>query len=342
MSDLLRFSRRSVLAMPLALAACKWGESVFRLTGATMGTTYSIVAIDKDRALSEPQIRRAVEAALRDVDTQMSNWNPESELSRFNTQTGTAPVSVSPDLARVMTAAETVHLASDGRFDTTMGPLIELWGFGAPGAGTMPSDTAVADAMARSGHARMLAVGPDTMQKRAPDAQVYLAGIGKGHGADHVGRALKGLGLSDYLVEIGGDVYAAGVNPDGLPWQIGVETPQALGGGVFKVVGLSGLGLATSGDYRNYFERDGRRFSHLIDPGTGHPITHRTASATVLAENAMLADAWSTAMLTLGRTRGMEIAQERGLAVLFIDRETEGAEPTFRAATSPLFDQLTG
>ncbi len=335
-----KFSRRSVLAMPLVLAACKPGAEVLRLTGATMGTSYSIVAIDETRALTEAEMRQAVEAALGEVDLQMSNWNPGSELARFNARHSTAPVAVSPELSRVMAASEDVYRASEGRFDTTVGPLIELWGFGAPGATALPSDRQIADAMGQSGHSRVLSVTAGSVQKRQPQAQVYLAAIGKGYGVDHVGRALEGLGVTDYMVEIGGEIYASGRNPDGLPWQIGIEVPTDRNGGVYDVVGLSGLGLASSGDYRNYFEVNGQRFSHVIDPVTGHPITHKTASATVLAENAMLADAWSTAMLILGRDRGLEIAEDHGIAVLFIDRGRDGADKGFSSVSSSRFREL--
>ncbi len=170
---------------------------------------------------------------------------------------------------------------------------------------------------------------------------MYLAGIGKGYGADHVGRALESFGLTDYLVEIGGDLYAAGRNPDGLPWQIGIESPNPADRGVMGVVGVSGLGLASSGDYRNYFENDGRRYSHLIDPTTGLPVDHDTASATVLAENAMLADAWSTAMLILGRERGLEVAQRHNIAVQFVDRNRESAPAGFKTHASEAFKSLT-
>ncbi len=221
-----------------------------------------------------------------------------------------------------------------------MGPLIELWGFGAKGQKHLPSDSEIADAQARSGHKPVL--GPDgRLSKTHPDTQVYLAAIAKGFGADQVSRALEELGLTDYMVEIGGDLYAAGRNPDGQPWQIGIEKPAALSGGVVDVVGVSGMGLASSGDYRNYFERDGQRFSHLIDPVTGRPVTHKTASATVLAENAMMADAWATAMLILGREKGLDIAKAHGIAVLFIERDSNAAELRFTAVASPRFKALT-
>ncbi|MEM6492548.1 MAG: FAD:protein FMN transferase, partial [Pseudomonadota bacterium] len=209
-------------------------------------------------------------------------------------------------------------------------------GFGAPGVRAQPTDAAVGAALARAGHDRVLSVAPGALRKRHADAQVYLAGIGKGYGADHIGRALKSLGVRDFMVEIGGDIYAAGRNPDGQPWRIGIETPRALGSGVFETVGVTDLGLASSGDYRNFIDHDGERFTHVIDPATGQPITHATASATVLAENAMLADAWSTAMLTLGSERGLEIADAQGVAVLFIDRDGDG----FTAQRSARFDAL--
>ena len=338
-ADFLTFSRRSVLALPLplVLGACQRGPSVFSLSGQTMGTTYSVVAVDGSRSLTEADLARAIEGALAVVNASMSNWDPASEISRFNVGPAGAPIAISQPLAEVMAAAEAVNRASDGRFDTTMGPLIELWGFGQAGAAPLPSDAAIAAVAETTGHDRVLSLSGETLAKSRSEAQVYLAAIGKGYGADHVGRALAGLGLSDFMIEIGGDLYASGRNPDGVPWQIGVETPSTSIGGVHDVVALSGMGLASSGDYRNYFEEDGVRYSHVIDPMTGRPITHRTGSATVIAENAMLADAWATAMLTLGRDRGLEIAESEQIAVYFIDRDGEGG---FTTASSSRYQEL--
>lgn len=341
MSGLPNISRRSFLVMPLAIAACKPGTAVLELTGATMGTTYNVVAIDTSRSLREADIQSAINAALAEVNVQMSNWDSASEISRFNAQQSTDMVSMSPALAKVMRAAEDVHLASEGRFDTTMGPLIELWGFGANGRRfDAPEAARIADATARSGHRNTLEIGAGNMRKTQADSQVYLAAIGKGYGADRVGEALQSLGISDYMIEIGGDIFAAGMNPSGLPWQIGVETPQSFTRGVMQVVGISDLGMASSGDYRNYFEVDGERYSHVIDPTTGRPITHKTASATVLAENGMLADAWATAMLTLGREKGLEIAEQHNIAVMFIDRDPSQSEMRFTTFASSQFKAI--
>lgn len=341
MTDLTRLSRRSFIIMPLAVAACKFDSDVLEVHGSTMGTSYRVVGLDASRRLDERELRAAIEGALAKVNRQLSNWDPDSEVSRFNARAETAPVSVSPEFAEVMLAAEAVHTASNGRFDTTVGPLIELWGFGAPGTRAMPSEASVANALERSGHAEVLEVGATTLRKTHPDAQVYLAAIGKGYGADQVGRSLESLGLSDYMVEIGGDLFASGRNPEGLPWQIGIETPAANRREVMKVVGVSDLGLASSGDYRNFFQQDGQRFSHIIDPRTGRPVEHNTASATVLAENAMLADAWATAFHTIGSEEGLAMAEEHGIAVLFTDRVTEAGGPGYQTTVSTRFKALT-
>lgn len=341
MSNPIAFSRRTFMLTPLALAACKFGSNVLEIAGFTMGTTYNVVAVDPSGSVDETVAQARINDALALVNRQMSNWDDTSEISQFNAQTSTNTISVSEDLAKVMDAAEAVHIASEGRFDTTMGPLIELWGFGAKGDKTMPSAEAVAEASARAGHANTLRVEGGALRKTQADANVYLAAIGKGYGADKVGQALEELGITDYMVEIGGDLYASGRNPEGQPWQIGIEKPAALSGGVLDVVGVSGLGLASSGDYRNYFEEDGQRFSHVIDPVTGRPITHKTASATVLAENAMMADAWATAMLTLGRERGLEVADAHNIAVLFIDRDEASTDLTFKTTASARFAELT-
>lgn len=339
MGSLSSFSRRAVLGMPLALMACNIRSQVSVIAGLSMGTSYKVVAVDHEARVSESDIKRAIDDALKLVNARMSNWDSESEISRFNAKSSTDATEISPELATVMQAAADVNRASGGRFDTALGPLIELWGFGAPGGQARPNEDAILNALARSGQDRTLQLGASQLRKTETDTQIYLAGIGKGYGADHVGRAIAALGIKDYMVEIGGDLVVAGNNPDGQPWAIGIETPNIADKALVDVVRISGLGLATSGDYRNYFEEDGQRYSHLIDPMSGHPVTHKTASATVIAQNAMLADAWSTAMLILGRERGMAVAAEQGIAVQFVDRTKDG-QP-FRSFKSDAFLTLT-
>ncbi|SIO14585.1 FAD:protein FMN transferase [Vannielia litorea] len=323
MSGITKFNRRSFLILSAAaLTACKAGAEVLKLSGSTMGTTYHVVAVPGGAHVDEKALDGAIKAALAEVNVQMSNWDAGSEVSRINAAGADQPLALSPALAGVLEAANDVHRASEGRFDVTVGPLIELWGFGSGQVVPhVPSDAEIAEALARTGQRRMLTLTGRSLTKSVSGAEIYLPAIGKGHGVDRVAAAIRSAGLTDFMIEIGGDLYASGRNADGLPWQIGIESPVAGDRALHAVADASNLGMATSGDYRNFFESGGTRYSHIIDPATGRPILHKTVSATVLAENAMLADAWSTAMLVLGRDQGMQIAEDQGLAVVFIDRE---------------------
>ncbi len=342
MSNPLLLSRRSFMVMPLALMACKKGWSLLELSGLTMGTSYSIVAIDHSKSVEKAELQTAVDTALAQVNVQMSNWDTSSEVSRFNAVAAGESLSVSGELHHVMQAAQDVHVASDGAFDVTVGALIDLWGFGAGQTRSdMPSEAEIAAAMGCCGQAQSVELEAGGLKKLNDGAEVYLSSIGKGFGVDQVAHVLKGYGITDYMVEIGGDLYTAGRNPDGQPWQIGIETPQAYDRGVTQVVGLSDMGMATSGDYRNFFDYEGKRYSHIIDATTGRPVEHDTASVTVLTDNAMLADAWATAMLVLGRERGLEIANQRDMAVLFLDRAVANGENGFKSIASNRFEALT-
>ncbi|MEM9014912.1 MAG: FAD:protein FMN transferase [Pseudomonadota bacterium] len=308
-----------------------------------MGTSYNIVVVDHNRALKQEVLHDAVEATLRDVNARFSNWDQNSEVSRFNRRHMTDPIAVSADFTEVMSIANIVHEASEGQFDVTLAPLVELWGFGAPG-GTLepPGDDAIAKAMARTGQQVVLAStnGGRRLRKTVPSASIYLAAIAKGYGIDKVAGRLKSMGASHYMVEIGGDLLTAGANPNGAPWRIGVERPDAAMRTVEDVVYVSGLGMATSGDYRLYFEYDGERYSHIIDATTGRPVTHATASVTVLAESAALADAWATALLALGSERGMPIAEKNEIAALFIDRRDDNGDIQFHHIQNERFARL--
>lgn len=324
----------------ITLSACDEPPATLQFTGETMGTTYNVVAVDKTAQLAPAVVAAQIEETLRTVNAIMSNWDPASEISQFNKYNGTQARQVSDALFAVMTTAMEVHRDSAGQFDVTLGPLIELWGFGAPTSGlTQPSDAEIAAAMLKVGQAKLLTLteNPTTMAKAAPDTTVYLAAIAKGYGVDQVAATLRSLGLEDFMVEIGGDLYATGLNPDGVAWRIGIERPDPADRAVEQVIDVSGLGMATSGDYRNYFEEDGVRYSHIIDGVTGRPVRHKTASVTVLATSAMLADAWATALLALGLERGMAISEDLGLAVLFIVRDDASGALAFETVANQHF-----
>lgn len=336
-------ARLFLIAIAFVLAACKSEPVTLKFSGETMGTTYNVIAIDKTADLSPDVIKEAISAELATVNSQMSNWDPNSEISRFNSAETTEPIEISPELAKVMGAANDIHVKSEGLFDVTLGPLIEIWGFGARTAESpIPSDEAISAAQAVVGQDKILTLTsePATLSKSLPKTSVYLAAIAKGYGVDQVAAVLEEAGLEDYMVEIGGDLVTAGLNSKGEPWRIGIERPDAASQTVEEVVNVSGLGMATSGDYRNYFEQDGIRYSHIIDGVTGRPITHGTASVTVLAPDAMLADGWATALLALGQERGLKIAEDEGLAVMFIVRNTDSTQIGFETTVSSQFAKL--
>lgn len=339
----LKMHRYFFVGFLLLFTACGARPQVHEFSGQTMGATYNVIVIDPNGAFDKDALQEAVEATLKEVNARFSNWDPTSEVSRFNRQRTTAPVSVSADFQKVMAAADEVYAASAGQFDVTLAPVVELWGFGAPGRTTQPPDAeAIAAAMENVGQARVLARGEDgaTLRKTNPSASVYLAAIAKGYGIDAVAETLASLGARDFMVEIGGDLKAVGVNAHGEDWRIGVERPDAADRTIEEIVRVSGLGMATSGDYRNYFEEDGVRYSHIIDAETGRPVTHTTASVTVLAETAMLADAWATALLALGAERGLPIAEEEAIAALFLARRPGSAYMQFDSIPSSHFERL--
>ncbi|WP_412555722.1 FAD:protein FMN transferase [Shimia sp. MIT1388] len=334
-------SRRSFIFMTLALAACKRGAADFLLSGQTMGTTYTVVAVEPHGGLDKDDLKAAIDAALQDIDQKMSNWNPASEISQINALKANTSFPMSPDMLALMQAAQTVHEASDKQFDLTLGPLIDLWGFGAQKpTGRIPDDSAVATAMQSVGQSDTLSLDGNTLSKSDDGTQMYLSAIGKGFGVDRLGDTVRSFGVTDFMVEIGGDIITSGKNAEGMPWQIAIETPDARQRSFLKVLGVSDLGMATSGDYRNYFEQDGTRYSHILNATTGRPVTHATASVTVLTQNAMLADAWATALLVVGRERGMEIAERQNLAALFIDREITSGKMRFETYATDQFASI--
>lgn len=331
----------------IALPGC-WPDDapkMLSVSGETMGTTYNVTTVGGPDALDEAALTAAIDAALARANAAMNNWDPSSEVSRFNTSDTTDPVEISADFAAVMAAADDIHAKSGGAFDVTLAPLIELWGFGPRTPDSpVPTDEDISAAMRHVGQAELVTLGETspTLTKSDPAVSVNLSAIAKGYGVDAVATEIAALGVDSYLVEIGGDLAARGTNPMGEVWQIGIERPDDGGGTVQQIVSVPDLGLATSGDYRNYFEEDGVRYSHIIDATTGRPITHQTASVTVLADNAMLADGWATALLALGSARAMEIAEEEGLAVFAIDRAPEGDGGGFATVASPAFSTLLG
>lgn len=311
-----------------ALAACQrpdGGQQAGRLhlTGATMGSTYNV----KLERAGQPmeRVADAVEAALQAVDERMSRFRPASELNVLNEAAAGISIPLSPELFTVLTAAQEVSRWSAGAFDVTVAPAVEAWGFGVNQQRRVPAAQQMAEQRDRVGwRALRLEAAHRTATKQHAGVLADLGGIAKGYGVDAVALALEGLGIGDYMVEVGGEVRTRGVNAAGEPWQIGVEQPDAMPQRARHIVPLSRRSMATSGDYRIYFEQDGRRFSHEIDPSTGAPIAHRLCSVTVVADDCMRADALATALIVLGSERGFELAERSSIAAHFIERIAPG------------------
>jgi thiamine biosynthesis lipoprotein len=334
-----------VLAVAALLSGCLFDKEpeVVRLSGETMVTTFNITAIGVD--VDEEALADAVDQTLATVNAKMSNWDPNSEVSTFSASDSTDPVAVSDEFALVIDAANDVHDKSGGTFDVTLGPLIELWGFGPrKPEDPVPSDADIQTALGSVGQSRLLKLDRDagTLSKSDAGVGINLSAIAKGYGIDAVAETLRDAGIENYMVEIGGDLVTMGQNDKGEAWRIGIEKPETGAQAIQLIVQLDDLGMATSGDYKNFFEQDGVRYSHIIDPTTGRPITHRTTSVTVLAENAMMADAWATAMLALGQEKGLKLAEEHKLAVYFISRDVTGGDDAYITVHSSAFKDALG
>ncbi|HXH02847.1 MAG TPA: FAD:protein FMN transferase [Candidatus Competibacteraceae bacterium] len=325
----------------LLLGACERPPELTELHGRTMGTSYSVKYLAGAAAPAAAALQEEIERLLAAINKTMSTYDPDSELSRFNRAPADDWVAVSVELYTVVAAARRISELSDGAFDITVGPLVNLWGFGPqPPRDRVPPAAAIAAARERVGY-RMLALRnqPPALRKTRPDLYVDLSAIAKGYAVDRVAELLERHAIRDYLVEIGGELRASGRNAQASPWRVAVEKPLAGARSVETVIAVERGSIATSGDYRNFFEVDGQRYSHEIDPHSGWPIAHRLASVTVVADNCMEADAWATALLVLGPQNGPALAERLGLAALFISGEADG----FREHATPAFvPYLTG
>jgi FAD:protein FMN transferase len=331
----------SSLILIVLLSACdkateqKLQDYPYNGVGMTMGTSYNIKASKLPHSLKPKEITGQVKELLDKVNGQMSTYQKDSELSLFNQNTSTDWLAISPELHEVLNEANKISQLSNGVFDVTVGPLVNLWGFGPEEMRSSPPDDAVIkDKLNQIGYNRLkFKDGGLFVKKDIPNLYIDLSAIAKGYGVDQVGLLLERLGIMDYMVEIGGEIRVKGKNNQGQPWQIAVEKPTPERRSIEKVLAITDTGMATSGDYRNYFEVDGVRFSHTIDPRTGRPINHKLASVTILSDTAMEADGLATAIMVLGPDEGYKFAELNQIAAFFIIKSDQG----FVERMSPAF-----
>lgn len=304
------------------------------LTGATMGTTWGVSYIEPAHAVDADQLWADIQALLDDTNLSMSTYEADSEISAFNRSPVGEWVQASSAYFEVLQAALEVGRHSEGAYDVTVGPLVDLWGFG-PGRAVdaVPPEEAIASLMERVGqhHLRLDEDKGSVMKHR--DLSLDFSSLAKGHAVDRIAALLAERGIDRFMVEVGGEMRLSGLSARGDPWRIAIEQPDRTFRSAAAAMSLTDVAIATSGDYRNYFEVEGRRYSHMIDPRTGHPVAHELVSVTVVHPECMVADAWATALVVLGRERAMAVAREQGLAVYFIHR----AGDEFVHSHTPLF-----
>ncbi len=295
------------------------------LAGAALGTSYHVKVVDPPAHLDVATLGARIDALLADLDLKLSTYQPDSELNRLNRQPVGRPFVASDDLYQVLGVARYAFVRSNGAFDPTVRPLVDLWGFGpVDTGGRVPPATEVSRWLARIGFDKVELADGNQVIRRAP-VTLDLSAVAKGFIVDRLATELQSLGVDDFMVEVGGEVRVDGHRADGRRWRIAIEAPSESGGAA-QVLALTGKGVATSGDYRNYFERDGQRYSHTIDPRTGEPIRHRLASATVVAATAAEADALATALMVMGPEDGLAFAAANDLAVLLLVKRDAGFE----------------
>jgi len=302
------------------LGACQPEPDYTALEGMTMGTTWSVTISarlpDRDRRA----LLNDIQTRLDEIEGTMSTYMKDSELSRVNRTHETDWIDISEDLYTVITGAMEISHLTGGAFDITIGPVVNLWGFGPDEReDTVPSAEAIQALLDKTGYSKLkLGLSPPSIRKTEPELYLDLSGIAKGYGVDEIGALLESKNIHNYLVDIGGEILAGGKNPEGTAWRIGIEKPLPGERSVQQTVSIRNTALATSGDYRNYFEEDGVRYSHTIDPRTGYPVRHNLASVTVLHESAMTADTLATALLVMGATEGLKFAARDRLPAYFI------------------------
>lgn len=303
------------------------------LDGPIFGTFYQIT-LPGDWSDDQLQhFQSGIRNTLEQVDAAMSTYREDSELNRLNAAPVGEWLPLSGPLFEVLSVSQQIARDTGGAFDVTVGGLVTLWGFGPEGRPErVPTPQVLEEMLPAVGHTRLELDHASQSARRLADFYVDLSGVAKGYGVDAVGRYLDNEGVDRYLVSIGGDLLARGDRGPDRPWQIGIEHPGYGAGEVLHVIPLTDLSAATSGDYHDYYERDGQRYSHIIDPRTGYPVSHRLASVTVLHPSNTRADAYATGLMVMGTEQSIALAQRLDLKVLLISRTDEGFETTLSPA----------
>ncbi len=305
----------------LGVSSCSKSSKVLKIQGQTMGTTYHVKYTSDGIKLSKDEVKTQIDKLLIKVNQSMSTYIKTSEISEFNSTTNLEWKSASSEILKVTNRALEIGKLTGGSYDPTIGPLVNLWGFGPNGKRVVPSDAAITSAMEGVGLEKIsLNLEENQWKKNHPKVYVDLSSLAKGYGVDVVANLLASLGSHNFMVEIGGEVKTKG-SKFGKPWRIAIESPstESPGSTYQKVLDLGSQSLATSGNYRNFFKEGHKNYSHTINFKTGRPVAHTLASVSVATkESCMDADAWATALMSLGFEKGIKLAEELKIAAYFV------------------------
>ncbi|MFJ1340021.1 FAD:protein FMN transferase [Pseudomonas caricapapayae] len=319
----------------LSLAGCGQGNTLERTSGPTMGSSYTVQYVRTPQGPTPKQVKREVEAILEGVDKRFSTYRSDSLIETFNRLPANSCQPMPADVLELVRVGEQLSQQSDGAFDLTVEPLLDLWGFGPQSRmEKVPSEQALASARQRVGHGHLRIVG-EQLCKDAP-VEVDFNSIAAGHAVDLLVARLQALGVADLLVEATGELKALGRKPDGSSWKVAVELPREDRQIAQQVLAVDGFGVSTSGDYRNYFEENGQRYSHTFDARLGRPVKHDLAAVTVFDRSTLMADGYSTLLLVLGPQQGWDFALKHQIAAVFVTRVADG----FVSRSTPAFEQL--
>lgn len=321
----------------LLAAGCDRSPHEIVLSGPTMGSTYTVKVASPPAGVDPARVRVAIDDVLEHVDRSMSGYRVDSQVARFNASASTDWCDVSADLAAVVQMSLDISAASDGVFDITVAPLVAAWGFGPAGEPKeLPSVEQIAQIEATVGYRKLhVRLDPPALRKDVAGLSIDLNGIAPGFAVDRLADRLRGLRIETFMIDIGGEIRAHGRNSRGEPWHIAIEHPVDTQRTPYASVWLDGAAVSTSGEYRDYYERNGRRYSHTIDPRTGRTLDRAPGSVVVVASSTAQADGWATAMNVLGPREGLALAARRHMPVLFIERE--GRE--WRSQATPEFER---
>lgn len=337
----------ALLVFVTALTACDYQpDSVANtknnktmLQGKTMGTSYHIAVVHpKDAVIDEKVLQKNIDDLLKSINQQVSTYIPSSQISQFNQTFDTNWIRVNDEFFEIVKAAQTISKISNGSFDISISPLVDLWGFGAKSYDKPPTDDQIQEVINRIGFQQLeLNEEKNSIRKKKADLQIDLSAIAKGFAVDKISQLLITKGFNNHLVEIGGELRVSGSNQSEKKWRIAVEQPDLTTSIAKHGLEITNRAVATSGDYRNYFVDKGERRSHIIDPKTGYPIKHKLASVTVIDDSTMMADAYATAILVMGEKKGKTFAEENNLDVLMIIRSSDEGKDTFEFWSSSDF-----